>query len=67
MGVPCPACKHPLGLTLPYIAKNPICKCPKCETVLNFSSNEKMLKEFNAAFEELEQLKKQYSNIAKFY
>ena len=40
MGMPCPSCKAPLGLTLDFIVKNPISQCPHCGVVMNFKASD---------------------------
>jgi uncharacterized Zn finger protein len=58
--VPCPSCKSPIGLTLDFIIKNPISKCPNCGVVMKFKGDEKILEEYNNVINEIKNIKKQY-------
>jgi uncharacterized protein YbaR (Trm112 family) len=66
MGLPCPFCQKPLGLTLNFIIKHPISACPYCKTVLDFTVNEEIKKSFNDAMNEIEKIKKDYKGMVKF-
>jgi uncharacterized protein YbaR (Trm112 family) len=66
MAFPCPTCKNPLGLTLEFIIKHPICVCPHCNTSFNFTVNEEIKKTFNETISEIEKIKRQYSGMVKF-
>lgn len=66
MPMPCPACRTPLGLDLPFIIKNPVSVCPNCKVVLDFSVNDELKEKFTNAMKEIEDVKKKYKNIAKF-
>jgi uncharacterized Zn finger protein (UPF0148 family) len=66
MPLPCPSCTTPLDLTLEFILKNPVSVCPHCQTVLNFNVDKSIQKEYNQALQNIEDVKKKYSKIAKF-
>lgn len=65
--LPCPSCRTPLGLELDFIIKNPACQCPKCGVIMKFNVDPKIFKnaiaKVRAAQQNIEKLKKQYSNI----
>ena len=64
--MPCPYCREPLGLTLEFITKNPVSKCPHCDTVFNFAVSDEIIKKFRKVTSEIEDIKKQYKGIVKF-
>lgn len=66
MAMPCPSCKAPLGLTLDFILENPISQCPHCRVVMNFKASSVVTDDLKKGLREIEELKKKYSNIAKF-
>jgi transcription elongation factor Elf1 len=66
MTFPCPTCKNPLGLTLEFIMKNPICVCPHCQTSFNFTVNEDIIKTYKETMSEIEKIKGQYKGTVKF-
>lgn len=66
MAFPCPICKKPLGLTLEFIMKNPICACPNCQTSFNFTVNEDIIKTYQETMSEIEKIKGQYKGMVKF-
>jgi uncharacterized Zn finger protein (UPF0148 family) len=66
MAFPCPSCKTPLGLTLEFIMKNPICVCPNCKTTFNFTVNEDIKKIYKETMSEIDKIKRQYKGVVKF-
>ena len=66
MPLPCPACAQPLGLSLDFILKNPVCGCPYCNTYFNFNVNESIKQEFNKTMREIDEIKKKYKGTTKF-
>jgi hypothetical protein len=66
MAMPCPSCKAPLGLTLDFIIKNPVSVCPHCQVIMNFSASKIATDDLKKGLRQIEDLKKKYSNIAKF-
>lgn len=66
MAMPCPSCKAPLGLTLDFILENPISQCPYCRVVMNFKASDVVTDDLKKGLREIEELKKKYSDIAKF-
>ena len=66
MGMPCPSCKAPLGLTLDFIVKNPISQCPHCGVVMNIKASDIATDHLKKGLRQIEDLKKKYSHIAKF-
>ena len=45
MPMPCPSCKTTLGLDLQFIIKNPMCVCPGCGVILDFTVNDEIKEE----------------------
>ena len=66
MAMPCPSCKAPLGLTLDFILENPISQCPHCQEIMNFKASDVVTDDLKKGLREIEELKKKYSDIAKF-
>ena len=66
MAFPCPTCKTPLGLTLEFIIKNPVCVCPNCKTKFNFTVTEDIKKIYTDAISEINKIKRQYQGTVKF-
>lgn len=66
MALPCPNCRHPLGLDLNFIIMNPVCVCPNCDLIMDFTINQEIKNKFQETLQEIEDIKKKYSNIAKF-
>ena len=66
MPLPCPACKTHLGLDLQFIIKNPVCVCPGCGIILDFTINDEIKDKFNEAMKTINDIKNRYKNIAKF-
>lgn len=66
MAMPCPSCKAPLGLTLDFIIKNPVSQCPHCKAVMNFKASKVATDDLKKGLRQIEDLKKKYSDIAKF-
>lgn len=66
MPLPCPSCKNPINLTLEFIIKNPVCVCPTCKTIMDFTINEDIKKSYNETMMEMEKIKNQYKGMVKF-
>jgi hypothetical protein len=66
MSFPCPTCKNPLGLTLEFIIKHPICLCPNCGTSFNFTVNDDIKKTYRETMSEINDIKNKHKAIAKF-
>ena len=66
MALPCPACRTPLGLDLHFIIQNPVSVCPGCGIILDFSVNDEIKEKFSEAMDQIEAIKRQYKDIAKF-
>ena len=66
MAFNCPTCKKPLGLTLEFIMKNPICACPHCGTSFNFTVNEDIKKIYKETMSEIDKIKRQYKGTVRF-
>ena len=66
MALPCPVCKHPLGLDLNFIINNPVCVCPNCELIMDFTVNEEIRQKFQETMKIIDDIKGKYKNIAKF-
>ena len=64
--MPCPSCKTQLGLDLQFIIKNPVCVCPTCKVVLDFTVNDEVKDKFNDAMKTISEIKSKYNKIAKF-
>lgn len=64
--MPCPGCKTTLALDLQYIIKNPVCVCPQCQIILDFSVNDEVKNKFNDAMRDINTIKSKYNKIAKF-
>jgi uncharacterized protein YbaR (Trm112 family) len=64
--MPCPACKHPLGLTLEFISKHPISMCPNCQTMFNFEVGDEIKESLANALSDINKIKKQYKGTVKF-
>lgn len=64
--MPCPACKQPLGLTLEFISKHPMCMCPNCQTMFNFEVGDDIKKSLDKALSDIDKIKKQYKGMVKF-
>ena len=65
-GVPCPACRQPLGLTLQFIIQNPKMACPYCKTVMDFKVNDEIKQQLNSTLAEIEKIKSEYKGTVKF-
>ena len=46
MPMPCPSCKTQLGLDLQFIIKNPMCVCPGCGVILDFTVNDEIKEKY---------------------
>jgi len=66
MPMPCPLCAQPLGLSLDFILKHPLCGCPHCNTYFNFNVNDDIKNEFNKTMREIEEIKKKYKGTTKY-
>lgn len=66
MALPCPFCKTPINLTLDFIIQNPICACPSCKTIMDFTVNEDIVTMYREAMMEMEKIKKQHKGAIKF-
>jgi hypothetical protein len=66
MALPCPSCKNPLGLDLTFIIQNPVCVCPNCNLILDFTVNEEIKEKFQESMKLINDIKSKYKNIAKF-
>tara|TARA_B100000780_G_C21073613_1_gene432099 strand:- start:799 stop:1002 length:204 start_codon:yes stop_codon:yes gene_type:complete len=66
MAMPCPSCKNPLDLTLQFILDNPVSVCPHCKVVMNFETSNIATDTLRKGLRDMDNLKKKYSNIAKF-
>ena len=64
--MPCPSCKTPLALDLPFIIKSPVCVCPGCGVILDFSVNDEIKEKYSDAMKSISDIKSKYKNIAKF-
>jgi transcription initiation factor IIE alpha subunit len=66
MPMPCPACKTTLALDLQFIIKNPVCVCPGCGIILDFTVNDEVKEKFSEAMKTISDIKSKYKDIAKF-
>lgn len=64
--MPCPACKTTLALDLQFIIKNPVCVCPGCGIILDFTVNDEVKEKFSEAMKTISDIKSKYKDIAKF-
>ena len=64
--MPCPNCKESIDLDLTFIIKNPISKCPHCDVIMNFTVDKEISKSFTDVLGEIEKIKNNYKNIARF-
>lgn len=64
--MPCPSCKTPLALDLTFIIKSPVCVCPGCGVILDFSVNDEIKEKYSDAMKSISDIKSKYKNIAKF-
>lgn len=66
MPMPCPACKTTLALDLQFIIRNPVCVCPGCGIILDFTVNDEVKEKFSEAMKTISDIKSKYKDIAKF-
>jgi hypothetical protein len=66
MPMPCPSCKTTLGLDLQFIIKNPMCVCPGCGVILDFTVNDEIKEKYADAMKTINGIKSKYKDIAKF-
>lgn len=66
MPLPCPVCRTPLQVDLQWLMQNPICQCPACHSVMNFSVPEEMQREVTKAINNIKKIKDEYKGIATF-
>jgi hypothetical protein len=66
MPMPCPSCKTSLALDLKFIIKSPVCVCPGCGVILDFSVNDEIKEKYSDAMKSISDIKSKYKNIAKF-
>jgi hypothetical protein len=66
MSMPCPSCKTSLALDLKFIIKSPVCVCPGCGVILDFSVNDEIKEKYSDAMKSISDIKSKYKNIAKF-
>lgn len=66
MPLPCPVCRTPLHVDLQWLIQNPICQCPTCQSVMNFTVPEELQKDVNRAMAEIKKVKDEYKDIATF-
>ena len=66
MPMPCPSCKTNLGLDLQFIIKNPMCVCPGCGVILDFSVNDEIKEKYSDSMRTINTIKSKYKDIAKF-
>ena len=66
MPLPCPNCRTPLGLDLTFIFENPVCVCPGCKSILDFTVNDEIKAKYHEAMAKINEIKSQYKDIAKF-
>ena len=64
--MPCPSCKTSLALDLKFIIKSPVCVCPGCGIILDFSVNDEIKEKYSDAMKSISDIKSKYKNIAKF-
>ena len=64
--MPCPSCKTSLALDLKFIIKSPVCVCPGCGVILDFSVNDEIKEKYSDAMKSISDIKSEYKNIAKF-
>ncbi len=64
--MPCPSCKTSLALDLKFIIKSPVCVCPGCGVILDFSVNDEIKEKYSDAMKSISDIKSKYKNIAKF-
>ena len=55
-----------LGLDLQFIIKNPMCVCPGCGVILDFSVNDEIKEKYSDAMRTINTIKSKYKDIAKF-
>ena len=66
MALPCMSCKAPLGLTLQFITKNPVCACPHCGVIFNFHVSDEVKQSLGKALHDIDTLKTKFKGMVKF-
>ena len=66
MPLPCPVCKTPLHVDLQWLMQNPVCQCPECNSVMDFTVPPELKKDVEEALKGINSIKDKYKGIAKF-